>query len=84
MKTLCHYLLRYCLAVLDGFVGYYEWAKRTAKDERDLRCLALLPAGLFALVMLALPTWAVLLFSVPLLSPIVLLTSLGLVAWVRR
>lgn len=84
MSPLLDYLLRYSLAVFNGLVGYCEWAEQSTKDERDLRWLILGPLGLFALAMLALPKWAALLLSAPLMIPIVFLGGLGLFAWVRR
>ena len=84
MSTLFEYLQRYSLAGLNGLVGYCEWTEKSTKDECDLRWLILGLLGLFALVMLALPKWAALLFTVPLMIPIVFLGGLGLFAWVRR
>lgn len=77
-------MLRYSLAIFDGFVGYCEWAEKTAKDERDFRWLTFGPLGLFALAMLALPKWAALLVSAPLMIPIIFFGLAGLHWWIRR
>ena len=84
MNTLYDSLQRYSLAIFNGFVGYCEWAEKTAKDERDLRWLTYGGLGLFALAMLALLKWAALLISAPLMIAVVFFGLVGLHWWVRR